>query len=144
MAENESTQKIRYKRGMNPNSRAALRPFQPGDHSVPRPGRPRQADCLIGCIKEELAALSPNGKSTNEQLIASVLVAKATGGDMRAIELLASYTTPKPAQGINIGDAEGKVIKSTFNLIMPDGSMRTPQDYVKDSEAKAVDNNSSK
>ncbi len=137
------------KRRMHPNSLANLklaRPFQPGNNANPN-GRPHQADCLISCIKDELAAMSPNGKSTNEQLIASVLVAKGTGGDMRAIELLAAYTTPKPTASMALVDAEGKSLpQPSFFFMMPDGTQKTAG-YVKDFETghaglpPGVDNN---
>lgn len=148
----KSTDKMLNKRRMHPNSLANLRPkpFQPGVSANPA-GRPSKADCLISCIKEELGKISFNGVLTNEQLIASVLVAKGTGGDMRAIELLAAYTTPKPTASIALGNLDGTPLpQPSFLFLMPDGNRKSAQvlkDYVNQPEAKgtesheAVDNN---
>ncbi len=81
-------------------------------------GRPRKADCLLSCVKAELALPGSDGL-TNEQHIAMILVIKAKQGDMKAIELLFSYTVPKPAQGINLGDSEGKPLKIEYVLRPP-------------------------
>ncbi len=95
------------KRIMNPNSLANLRPAKPGEIRNPK-GAPRKADCLLACIKEELAKSSLSTGQTNEQLIAVMLVTQATKGNLKAVELLMSYTVSKPAQGIDL-NAKGKL-----------------------------------
>ncbi len=91
----DSTTKTRAKPGLHPNSLKNLKPFQKGNHASP--GRPPKADCLISCIKAALAQVPAGSTKTNEQLIADILVSKAAQGDTKAIELLMTYTTPKPA-----------------------------------------------
>ncbi len=59
-------------------------------------GPPRKADCLISCIKDELAKKAINGVQTKEQLIAAVLLEMATKGNLKAIELVLEYTAVKP------------------------------------------------
>jgi len=88
--------------------------WQKGESGNPA-GRKRKADCLISCIKSELEKLSINGTETNEQLIAGVLVKKAQSGDLKAIEILMSYTVSKPRQDIGVGDAEDGGV--TINVI---------------------------
>jgi len=97
-------------RGMSPNSRANLR----NDAS---PGRPHKADCLLDCIKEELAKLSPNGISTNEQLVAAALVSKATRGDTKATELMLSYLHARPSQGIDLGSKTDNPLRILYELV---------------------------
>ena len=105
-----------YGRGKHPNSLANLA-------KTTRPGRPKSPDCLISCIKEELARISEDGTYTNEQHIAIALVNKAKLGDSKAIEIVMSYTTPKPAQGINLGAGEGgsPVIRVIYDASKPVG-----------------------
>ena len=57
---------------------------------------PKKADCLLSCIKEELAKKSLNGISTKEQMIAAALVGMAEKGNLKAIELVLEYTAVKP------------------------------------------------
>ena len=67
-------------------------------------GRKRKEDCLLSCIKTELAAKSDLQPAlTREQLIAGILVDKAVKGNMDAIKLLLEYTAMKPAQAIELG-----------------------------------------
>ncbi|MFA6307072.1 MAG: hypothetical protein WC639_04685 [Patescibacteria group bacterium] len=101
----EITNKSRAKRAVNPNSLKNLKPFTKGNHASA--GRPKKQDCLIGCIKEELERITANGR-TNEQLIADALTRKAISGDLKAIEILMSYTTPKPAQAVDLGSNADK------------------------------------
>ena len=96
------------KRKMNPNSLANLRPVQPGQVLNPR-GPKKKQDWLLACIKDELVKLSPNGVSTNEQIIASMLVAQATKGNIKAVELMMAYLHAKP--GLDIDKGEGFVIR---------------------------------
>ncbi len=86
---------ISKKRLISENSLKNLIPIKPGEVRNPK-GRTRKIDCLLSCIKEELAKLSINKVSTREQLIAAALVGKAEAGDIRAIELCLEYTVAKP------------------------------------------------
>ncbi len=92
------------KRG-NPNWVKGMKspghPFQSNNHANDA-GRPKQADCLISCIKEELAAQHEGTNLTNEQMIAKMLVAQATKGNLKAAEMLMTFTTPKPDQGVKL------------------------------------------
>jgi hypothetical protein len=83
-------------RRISERSLANLRPQKPGEPGHNKAGRPKKADCLIGCIKDELEKLSINGTSTHEQLIAQALVSMAAKGNIKAIELCLEYTTVKP------------------------------------------------
>lgn len=96
---NEIADKLGHKRVVNPNSLLALKAHEIKKGEIRNPkGRPRKADSLINCIKSELDKLSLNGKQTNMELFAAVLVMKATRGDDRAGELLMSYLAARPAQ----------------------------------------------
>ncbi len=87
-------------RGNNPNSRANLRPFPVGNHANPH-GRPAKADCLVSCIKAEMAKVDKATGLTGEQKIAIALMAKAEAGDLLAIRLALEYTVAKPTQAID-------------------------------------------
>ena len=89
------------KRKISEKSLANLRPFKKGENGGSH-GRPRKEDCLLSCIKEELTKLSPDGVSTNEQMIASVLVAMAARGNIKAVELMMSYLHARPSQGLDL------------------------------------------
>ncbi len=95
----DTENKTTFKRGKNPNSLKNLVPAQPGNHLSP--GRPAKEDCLLSCIKAALLAVGANGL-TNEQNIGNVLVEKAAGGDIKAIDLMLSYLHSKPSQGIDL------------------------------------------
>ena len=88
-------------RTISENSLKNLRPAQKGEVRNPL-GRPLKEDCLLSCIKEELLHTAPGSPATNEQLIAFVLVKKATEGDIHAIDLMMSYLHSKPSQGIDV------------------------------------------
>ena len=91
----------RKQRQMNPNSLANLRPIKKGEVRNPK-GMPKKVDCLLSCIKEELGKPSLAQGLTNEQLIASMLVAQATKGNIKAVELMMAYLHAKPSQGIDL------------------------------------------
>ena len=103
----EST--VETKLEKQPNSNLRRGGWKPGQSGNPA-GRKRKEDCLLSCIKSELAAKSAlQPKLTNEQLIAGILVDKATTGNMDAIKLLMEYTAIKPAQAVNLGGQVGPV-----------------------------------
>jgi hypothetical protein len=73
-------------------------------------GRPKKADCLINCLKDELERKGSDGL-TNEQHIAAILVIKAMQGDMTAIKLAFEYTAGKPAQAISVSGDDGGPVR---------------------------------
>ena len=102
-------------------SLANLRPPKLGERRNPK-GRPKKADCLIECIKSELSSKALNGISTKEEIIAGILVDKAQRGDLKAIELLMSYTCIKPTQEI------GLTTKGKLELLVRwDGNREAPK-----------------
>ncbi len=91
---------IKKKRQNNEKSLANLKPIQKGEVRNPN-GRPKKGFCLIECIKDELEKKPfESSPLTNEQLISAALVKMASQGNTKAIDLLMSYTTPKPNQGV--------------------------------------------
>ncbi len=88
-------------------------------------GRKHKEDCLLSCIKEELAKPSLAQGLTNEQLIASMLVAQATKGNLKATELLMAYTTAKPTASVDV-TSKGTPITS-FAFVLPDGTKVSPK-----------------
>ena len=102
--------KPKCNRGNNPNSIKNLKPQRAGEPSHNPRGRPKKADCLLECINSELAKPSINPLLTNEQLIASMLVAQATKGNLKATELLMSYTIRKPTASVDVTSG-GKAIQ---------------------------------
>jgi len=109
---------------MNENSLKNLIPAKKGEVRNPR-GRKKNADCLLACIKTELANKSLNGVTTKEQMIASVLVGMAEKGSLKAIEILMTYTAVKPTQGVDL-TSKGERVASSFSFILPDGTKLTP------------------
>jgi len=90
------------KRG-NPN-------WVPGVSGNPK-GAKKKADCLLSCIRAELAKKSANGVSTKEEMIAAALVQMAEKGNLKAIELVLEYTTVKPTQGLELTGIGGKPLE---------------------------------
>ena len=95
-------------RKMHPNSLANLRPFAKGNRGNPN-GRPRKEDCLLDCIKTELSSKSIDGVTTKEQMIAGALVSMAEKGNLKAIEILMSYTTVKPVVRTDVTTGGDKI-----------------------------------
>ncbi len=90
------------KRIIHPNSLANLRPQKAGEPSHNPKGPPKKVDCLLECIREEMGKPSINPALTNEQLIASMLVAQATKGNLKAADMLMEYTIVKPHADVNV------------------------------------------
>lgn len=88
-----------------------MTPWKPGQSGNLK-GRPRKSRCLIDCIQNELKALSLNGQTTKEQVIAGILVNMSEKGNLRAIELLMSFTTPRPAQTVDL-TSKGNELRPT-------------------------------
>ncbi len=100
---------MKQQRKMHPNSLANLRPFKKGNSGNLK-GHPRKEDCLLDCIKTELNSKSLNGVTTKEQMIANALVSMAEKGNLKAIEILMSYTTAKPSIDLT---SKGKALELT-------------------------------
>lgn len=95
-------------RKIHENSLKNLRPQKAGEPSHNPKGRPHKGDCLLDCIRAELTKASINPALTNEQLIASMLVAQATKGNLKAAEIIMSYTTAKPTASVDV-NAKGSL-----------------------------------
>lgn len=95
-------------RKIHENSLRNLRPQKAGEPSHNPKGRPHKGDCLLECIIAELAKPSLASGLTNEQLIASMLVAQATKGNLKAAEIIMSYTMRKPTSSVDV-NAKGEV-----------------------------------
>lgn len=90
-----------------------LKPFKKGQSGNPK-GRPPLRD-----IKEVLKDLLSQEKN-NTQLIdglMSVVVNKALKGDLKAVDMLLSYTYGKPTQKTEITGKEGEKIDFTINVV---------------------------
>jgi len=89
-----------------------LKPFKKGQSGNPK-GRPPLRD-----IKEVLKDLLSQEKN-NTQLIdglMSVVVNKALKGDLKAVDMLLSYTYGKPTQKTEITGSEGEAIQIKHDL----------------------------
>lgn len=87
--------------------------FKKGQSGNPK-GRPPLRD-----IKEVLKDLLSQEKN-NTQLIdglMSVVVNKALKGDLKAVDMLLSYTYGKPTQKTEITGSEGEKIDFTINVV---------------------------
>ncbi len=112
----------RSKPGMHPHSLANL---QHGKS----PGRPKKPNCLLDCLREELQKRNPETGLTNEQTIAGVLIGKAAGGNIKAIELMMSYLHAKPAQAVDLnpnGPLTIKVVYDDSNSARNNGTPTPP------------------
>jgi len=101
-----------------------LKPFKKGDDKRRNlDGRPKGK---LRDIKEVISNLLTQEKN-NQQLIdglMTVIVNKALKGDLKATELLLSYTYGKPTQKTEISGADGEQIGFSINVIT--GEKTTP------------------
>ena len=98
-------------RQISDKSLANLKQFSKGKSGNPK-GRPTKGDCLVSCLKEELASLVAKGSPlTKEQMIAKALVDKAMLGDIMAIRLAFEYTAGKPMQAVELTGKDGGPIE---------------------------------
>ncbi len=110
--------------------------WKKGETGNPK-GRPRKLDCLVSCLKAEGERLSPNGKQTNDELMASVCVAMATKGNLKAMELYLSFVAAKPAQ-------EQKVDLTTKGEMIGNGHIDIPDQVFADALAIVIKSGVSK
>ncbi len=86
-----------------------------GESGNPK-GRKPKADCLVSCIKDELAKKAEGSSYTNEQMIAFALVNKAKAGDPVAIRLTLEYVVGRPVQPVNLGNPDGSPLNVSFTI----------------------------
>lgn len=105
-------------RGSHPNSRANLRPFQPGQPSANPAGRPKQAATKL---LREMAANSSEGYAegvSRLRLIVDRLLAKAEAGDLDAIKIVLDRLEGRPRQSIALDtDADAKRERKLQNFL---------------------------
>lgn len=98
MTEKDDTKSVGYR---NPPKHSRFQPGQSGNPS----GRPKGTRNFLTEIREELNAEieRPDGadrvRITKQQAIVKAFIAKAIGGDIRAITALISYSTPANGGG---------------------------------------------
>lgn len=87
--------------------------FKKGQSGNPK-GRPPLRD-----IKEVLKDLLSQQKNQTQLIdgLMSVVVNKALKGDLKAVEMLLSYTYGKPTQKTEITGSEGEKIDFTINVV---------------------------
>ena len=87
--------------------------YKKGQSGNPK-GRPPLRD-----IKEVLKDLLSQEKNQTQLIdgLMSVVVNKALKGDLKAVEMLLSYTYGKPTQKTEISGAEGEKIDFTINVV---------------------------
>jgi hypothetical protein len=97
----ENIEKHKYKKGQSGNPK----------------GRPKLRD-----IKDVLKDLLSQEKNDSQLIdgLMTVVVNKALKGDLKAVEMLLSYTYGKPTQKTEITGAEGEKIDFTINVITGD------------------------
>lgn len=93
----------RQGRGSHPNSRANLRPIQPGEVRNPA-GRPRQ---VATKLLREMAAETRNGAEQSRlSAIVDQLLSKAEGGDLDAIKIVLDRLEGRPRQSVSLDMGE--------------------------------------
>ena len=97
---------------------ANLKPAKKGEVRNPH-GRPRNGDCLTSLLKAYLKKTSPNGKTTNKELIAQALIDAATRGNLKAIEMVLNYTDGKPRESVDV-TTNGQSLESKPVFIVAD------------------------
>jgi hypothetical protein len=87
--------------------------FKKGQSGNPK-GRPPIRDIKV--VLQELLSQEKNGTQLIDGLM-SVVVNKALKGDLKAVEMLLSYTFGKATQRTEITGAEGEKIDFTINVV---------------------------
>ncbi len=102
------------RKGFNPKSLTNLKKFGKGENGGGNPaGRQKAEDVLVSCLKAGLVDRSGNGK-TRAQNISDILLDMSEHGDIRAIDLVMSYTCVKPEQGNKLsGEVILRVIRDS-------------------------------
>jgi len=87
--------------------------FKKGQSGNPK-GRPPIRDIKV--VLQELLSQEKNGTQLIDGLM-SVVVNKALKGDLKAVDMLLSYTFGKATQRTEITGAEGEKIDFTINVV---------------------------
>lgn len=87
--------------------------FKKGQSGNPK-GRPPLKDIKV--VLQELLSQEKNGSQLIDGLM-TVVVNKALKGDLKAVEMLLSYTFGKATQRTEITGAEGEKIDFTINVV---------------------------
>ena len=90
-------------RGDNPNSRANLRPIQPGEVRNPS-GRPRQVATKL--LREMAAETRAGAEWSRLSAIVDQLLSKAEGGDLDAIKIVLDRLEGRPRQSVSLDVGE--------------------------------------
>jgi hypothetical protein len=90
-------------RGENPNSRANLRPIQPGEVRNPS-GRPRQVATKL--LREMAAETRTGAEVSRLSAIVDQLLSKAEGGDLDAIKIVLDRLEGRPRQSVSLDVGE--------------------------------------
>lgn len=90
-------------RGSHPNSRANLRPIQPGEVRNPA-GRPRQVATKL--LREMAAETRDGAEQSRLSAIVDQLLSKAEGGDLDAIKIVLDRLEGRPRQSISLDVGE--------------------------------------
>jgi hypothetical protein len=97
-----------------PNPIPGNKPFQKGQSGNPK-GRPKSALRDIKDVLKDLLSQEKNGTQLIDGLM-SVVVNKALKGDLKAVDMLLSYTFGKATQRTEITGAEGEPIEVKHDL----------------------------
>jgi len=93
-----------------------LKPFKKGQTGNPN-GRPKGSSLRdIKVVLQDLLSQEKNGTQLIDGLM-SVVVNKALKGDLKAVDMLLSYTFGKATQRTEITGSEGEKIDFTINVV---------------------------
>ena len=92
-----------------------LKPFKKGQSGNP-PGRIKGSLRDIKVVLQDLLSQEKNGTQLIDGLM-SVVVNKALKGDLKAVDMLLSYSYGKATQRTEITGAEGEKIDFTINVV---------------------------
>ena len=90
-----------------------LKPFKKGQSGNPK-GRPPLRDIKV--VLQDLLSQEKNGTQLIDGLM-SVVVNKALKGDLKAVDMLLSYSFGKATQRTEITGSEGEKIDFTINVV---------------------------
>ena len=92
-----------------------LKKFKKGESGNPN-GRPKGTLRDIKVVLQDLLSQEKNGTQLIDGLM-SVVVNKALKGDLKAVDMLLSYSYGKATQRTEITGAEGEKIDFTINVV---------------------------
>lgn len=108
---------VKYGRGQNPNSRANLRPVQPGEKRNPA-GRGRQ---VVSQLIREIGDQVPEGEEeSNYRAAVKKMWELAKNGDREAFRFLVERTEGKPRQSVNFTTDTRERVERMIAKVMSD------------------------